>query len=172
MNATLNPPVFHFDNYVVRPVEERDRAYLCDLIQSDPLHVDCMDADFFLTLQPGEDAWSLETLDTGKVILYFKTQTAARVSLLFSGNDSKEDKTRNRLALLKGMAWIEAQLRANSFRQILFDTKGSELAAMAKRRMGFRESSGDLIRDIQPPEGIKPRVEDWHGIPQASQDGR
>lgn len=166
----MSQPIFHFDNYVVRPTEERDRAYLSDLIQSDPFHADCMDADFFLTLQPGEDAWALED-ERGKVILYFKTQVAARVSLLFSESQSKEDKTRNRLALLKGMAWIEAQLRANSFRQILFDTRGSELAAMAKRRMGFRESSGDLIRDIAPVEGSKPHTGDWHGIPQASQEG-
>jgi hypothetical protein len=167
----MTPPVFHFDNYVVRPVEERDRAYLQDLIENDPYHANCMDADFFLSLQPGEDAWALETRETGKVILYFKTQTAARVSLLFSGSDSREDKTRNRLALLKGMAWIEAQLRANSFRQILFDTKGSELAAMAKRRMGFRESNGDLIRDITPSEAPKSHVGDWDGIPRVSKEG-
>lgn len=164
-------PLFHFDGYVVRPVEERDRAYLSDLISNDSYHEDCMDADFFLSLQPGEDAWALEMKETGKVILYFKTQTAARVSLLFSGTDTREDKTRNRLALMKGMAWIEAQLRANSFRQILFDTKGAELMAMAKRRMGFRESSGDLVRDIPSPRDSKPRVGSWHGIPQVSKEG-
>lgn len=167
----MSQPIFHFDNYVVRPVEERDRSYLSDTIESDQYHADCMDADFFLNLQPGEDAWALETLETGKVILYFKTQTAARVSLLFTGSESKEDKTRNRMALMKGMAWIEAQLRANSFRQILFDTKGEELAQMAKRRMGFREST-ELCRDITPStEPRKSHADDWHGIPQASKEG-
>ncbi len=166
----MNQPVFHFDNYVVRPVEERDRAYLSALIETDPYHAHCMDADFFLHLQPGEDAWALET-QQGNVILYFKTQVAARVSLLFSGSDSREDKTRNRLALLKGMAWIEAQLRANSFRQILFDTQGPELAAMAKRRMGFREST-ELCRDIDPqPDTQTSRVGHWDGNPQVSQEG-
>lgn len=167
----MSGPVFHFDSYRVRPIEERDRTYLVNLIERDPYHADCMNADYFLNLPPGEDAWAMEAADTGQVILYFKTEVAARVSLLFSESETKEDKTRNRLALLKGMAWIEAQLRANCFRQILFDTKGPELAAMAKRRMGFRESSGDLVRTIPPLEGQKSHVDDWHGIPQVSKEG-
>ena len=166
----MTQPVFHFDNYVVRPVEERDRAYLVALIEGDPFHANRMDADFFLSLQPGEDAWALEG-EQGHVILYFKTQTAARVSLLFSEADSKEAKTRNRLALLKGMAWIEAQLRANSFREILIQTDGPELAAMAKRRMGFRESGeGELYR-ILPPTTPNGHIERWDGIPQVSKEG-
>jgi hypothetical protein len=165
----MNAPIFHFDNYVVRPVTERDRAYLAALIEADPYHAHCMDADFFIKLKPGEDAWALETMETGKVLLYFKTQTAVRVSLLFSESETKEDKTRNRIALLKGMAWIEAQLMANSFREILFDSEGPELVQMAKRRMGFREST-ELCRDIGlPTGGQKSPVGDWGTSPQVSQ---
>lgn len=165
----MNAPNFHFDNYVVRPVEERDRQYLSSLIEADPYHADRMDADFFLDLKPGEDAWALETLEQGRVVLYFKTQTAVRLSLLFSETETKEDKTRNRLALLKGMAWIEAQLMANSFREILFDSEGPELVQMAKRRMGFTEKTGDLVRLIPYAGGKKPHTEDWDAVPQASQ---
>lgn len=163
-------PIFHFDNYVVRPVEERDRAYLASLIEADPHHENCMDADFFLELKPGEDAWAMED-ERGHVILYFKTQTAVRLSLQFAEAEKKEDKTRNRLAMIKGLAWIEAQLRANSFREILFQTNGPELAQMAKRRMGFREST-ELCRDIPMPQGGQtPRTSHWDATPQISQEG-
>jgi hypothetical protein len=160
--------VFHFDNYVVRPVEERDRLYLNSLIEADEYHHDRMDADFFLSLKPGEDAWALED-ERGNVLFYFKTQTAVRLHMQFAQAETTEAKTRNRLALLKGLAWIEAQLRANSFREILFQNDGPELTAMAKRRMGFREVSG-LARDIGlPNQPQQSRINQWDAAPQVSQ---
>jgi hypothetical protein len=165
----MSQPIFHFDNYCVRPVGERDREYLAALIEGDPFHVNQMDADFFLKLMPGEDAWAMED-ERGRVILYFKTQTAVRLSLQFAEAENREDKTRNRLALMKGMAWIEAQLRANSFREILFQTNGPDLAQMAKRRMGFRESS-ELSRVIGlPSDPQTSHLEPRNGIPALSQE--
>jgi hypothetical protein len=166
----MTAPIFHFDNYVVRPITERDRGYLGDLIAGDPHHADCMDADFFLKLRPGEDAWAMED-ERGKVLFYFKTQTAVRLSMQFAEAEDSAAKTRNRIALLKGLAWIEAQLRANSFREILFQTDGPELAKMAIRRMGFREST-ELRRDIGVPAGDqKAHTGDWGTSPQVSQEG-
>jgi hypothetical protein len=166
----MTTPAFHFDGYIVRPVEERDREYLASLIEADQFHALRMDADFFLNLHPGEDAWAMES-ERGNVILYFKTQTAVRLHMQFVGADTKEDKTRNRIALLKGMAWIEAQLRANSFREILMQVDGPELAAMAKRRMGFREpEGGQLVREI-PTATDKPSMGHWDATPQLSQEG-
>lgn len=160
--------VFHFDNYVVRPTEERDRIYLNSLIEADEYHRDQMDADYFLDLKPGEDAWALED-ERGNVLFYFKTQTAVRLSMQFAQAETTEAKTRNRLALLKGLAWIEAQLRANSFREILFQTDGPELTAMAKKRMGFREVSG-LARDIGLPSTPQQgHIKHWGAAPQVSQ---
>jgi hypothetical protein len=155
---------FHFDTYVVRPIAEQDRAYLESLIAADPYHRSRMDADYFLKLRPGEDAWALED-QRGNVLFYFKTQTAVRLSIQFAN----PDKTRNRIALLKGLAWIEAQLSANSFRELLFQTDAPDLTAMAKRRMGFREVSG-LARDIGlPPTSNQERVEHWDAAPQILQ---
>jgi hypothetical protein len=160
--------VFHFDNYVVRPIAEQDRAYLDALIEGDQYHRDRMDADYFLKLKPGEDAWALED-ERGNVLFYFKTQTAVRLSMQFAQAETSADKTRNRIALLKGLAWIEAQLCANSFRELLFETNGPELTAMAKRRMGFREVSG-LVRDIGLPSAPnQARIEHWDAAPQISQ---
>jgi hypothetical protein len=165
------PTTFHFDTYTVRPASERDRGYLETLIESDPYHHHQMDADYFLKLKPGEDAWALED-DKGQVLFYFKTQTAVRLSIQFAQAETSADKTRNRIALLKGLAWMEAQLAANSYREILFQTDAPELVAMAKRRMGFREVSG-LAREIGlPPTPNQARVEHWDAVPQITQGER
>jgi hypothetical protein len=163
----MSPTVFHFDNYVVRPVGERDRQYMAEIIENDEYHAETMTPDYFLDLKPGEDAWALED-EHGKVLFYFKTQTAVRLSMLFA---EQREKTKNRIALLKGLAWIEAQLRQNCFREILFDTDGTDLAQMAKKRMGFRESRGDLTRLIGLPRPPQARMGDWDAVPQVSQEG-
>lgn len=158
---------FTFDGYTVRPLDERDRPYLADQIAADPYHRNRMDADTFLQLQPGEDAWALED-EQGRVVFYFKTATAVRLSLQFP---TLEDKERNRTAMLKGLAWIEGIFRANRFREILFDTEGVELANFAKRRLGFSEATGLLSRPIEP---VTPKKTDeasqeaWEASPQAS----
>lgn len=164
----MSPTVFHFDNYVVRPVGEQDRQYMETLIKADEYHAERMDADFFLNLKPGEDAWALED-EQGKIVFYFKTQTAVRLSMQFARAETSKEKTKNRIALLKGLAWIEAQLRSNCFREILFQVDGPELMAMAKRRMGFRESlGGELYREI-PFSPQQARIGDWDAVPQVSQ---
>jgi hypothetical protein len=155
--------IFRFDNYVVRPMGEADRAYLDTLIEADAFHKGRMTPDYFLNLLPGEDAWAIED-QHGTVVLYFKTQTAVRLSLLFAEAGNPAEKHRNRDVLMRGLAWIEAQLRQNHFREILFDSQGPELRAMAKRRMGFKEASEDLSRAIPPPKpqtfAIEPRIDD------------
>jgi hypothetical protein len=167
-------PIFHFDQYTVRPVGERDRRFLDKLIEADPLHKDCMDADFFLDLKPGEDAWAVEDGDS-RVCLYFKTSTAVRLSMLFANQSSN---TGNRDLLTKGMAWLEAMVICNKFREIIFDTKGPALAAMAKRRLGFLEApNGTLVKLLPVPnarhqasdatEGVEGR---WHHRPTALQE--
>jgi hypothetical protein len=158
---------FHFDEYVVRPMSERDRDYLDTLIEDDAYHKGRMTPDYFLNLLPGEDAWALED-EQGNVLFYFKTQTAVRVSIQFTGSKTKEEKQRNRTALVKGLAWIETMLRQNHFREMIFDTQGPELAAFAKRRLGFTASSCELIRPITPPRPPGRAVTDWDAVPQVS----
>ena len=158
-------PTFAFDDYVVRPVTERDREYLTDLIRDDPYHAACMDADFFLKLVPGEDAWAIEDRQNN-VQLYFKTQTAVRLSLQFANQSSNE----NRQVLKKGMAWIEAMLVQNRFREIIFNTQGPALKAMAKKRLGFVGSAEELVRVLPsstPADAEKGR---WHHRPTACKE--
>jgi hypothetical protein len=137
---------FRFDSYIVRPVEERDRQFLEETIAKDEFHKDCMDGDYFLKLLPGEQAWAVED-EIGNVLLYFKTQNVARISLIFT----RQEREMNRDLLTKGMAWLERMLVQNFFHEMLFDTKGRELRLMAKRRLGFRESPEELVKSLPAP---------------------
>jgi hypothetical protein len=141
-------------------VEERERAFLDKLTSEDDHHRESMNADFFLQLLPGEDAWAVED-EQGNVVLYFKTQAAARIHMQFV----VEDRELNRDLLTKGMAWLEGMLIQNHFREMLFDTKGRELRLMAKRRLGFKESPEDLSRSLPAPRGVMGLVEAWHHRP-------
>lgn len=156
---------FHFDDYIVRPMCERDRDFLETLIEADAYHMGRMTPDYFLSLVPGEDAWALEDMQ-GNVIFYFKTATAVRVSIQFTGATTREEKARNRVALTKGLTWIEDQLRQNHFREMIFDTQGPELAAFAKRRLGFKASAEELIRPLPPSRPHGARQCDWGSSPQ------
>jgi hypothetical protein len=102
----------------------------------------------------------------GKVLLYFKTQVAVRLSIQFAASQTKQEKQQNRMALLKGFAWIEAMFRKNRFREIIFDTDGPELTAFAKRRLGFRESPSELLRSIAPLLPLGRHTEQWKDFPQ------
>lgn len=170
----MTNPAFQFDEYTVRPVNEKDREYLDLLIASDPLHWDCMDADFFLKIAPGEEAWAIED-GKGKVCLYFKTSLAVRLALLFANQTSN---VANRDLLTKGLEWMEVILMRNKFREILFDTQGPALYAMARRRLGFREAQkGTLVKSLPVPGAVCPApvatesvAGHWHHRPTSSQE--
>jgi hypothetical protein len=155
---------FRFDSYIVRPVEERDRQFLEETIAKDEFHKDCMDGDYFLKLRRGEQAWANED-EIGNVLLYFKTQNVARISLIFT----RQERELNRNLLTKGMAWLERMLVQNLFHEMLFDTKGRELRLMAKRRLGFRDSPEDLVKTLPAPLSISPVMDVLHHRQQESQ---
>lgn len=143
---------FSFDGYTVRPITERDRAYLELLIEADDYHRGRMTADFFLQLNPGEDAWAMED-DEHRIVFYFKTSTAVRIALQFADWGGYEATRRNQSALAKGLHWIEGVLRANKFTEILFDTDGGDLRRFAKRRMGF-VALETLSKYLTHPHGL------------------
>lgn len=130
---------FRFDEYTVRPAAEQDRELLEILIEQDAYHRGKMTADFFLKLEPGEDAWALEN-ERGEVVFYFKTSTAVRMAIQFCAGDSPVERRENQVALLKGLRWIEGMFRANRFREIIFDTEGVDLRFFAKRHLGFKDA--------------------------------
>lgn len=146
------PNTFTFDGYTVRPMTERDRPYVDLQIKADPFHRDKMTADFFLKLEPGEDAWALED-ERGMTLFYFKTSAAVRLAIQFvNTGDERGDRAEARSALMRGLRWIEGIFRANRFREIIFDTEGLELRNFAKRRLGFVDASQLLSRSLRMSE--------------------
>lgn len=131
---------FSFDGYTIRPVREEDRDYLAFLIEQDEYHQGKMTPDFFLKLQPGEEAFALYD-EHENLVFYFKTSIAVRMAIQFTPVTSIKDVRRNQTALLKGFRWIEGLFRAKKFREIIFDTEGPELYVFAKRRLGFVDAS-------------------------------
>ena len=137
---------FQFDGYTVRPLQERDREFLTQLIEADPYHRGRMTAAYFFNVVPGEESWALED-ERGEVVFYFRTTTAVRISIQFRPVTSPRDRSRNRRALMRGLRWIEGIFREHFFREIITDTEGPELRAFARNHLGFRETP-TLIRQI------------------------
>ena len=136
-----------FGKFGVRPLMERDRNFLAELIAADPFHKDSVSVGWWYNNPPGENAWAVED-ETGKVVLYFKTQTACRFSLQFV----TEDKRTNWKVLTEGMQWLAETLTNNHFREIITDSNGPELRAMATRRLGFLPANPDtLTRTLATP---------------------
>jgi hypothetical protein len=162
------PPAFTFLDYQVRAITEADRPYIAQLIEADEYHRDNMTPDYFLNRVRGEDAWALER--DGRVLLYFKTQTAVRIGMLFAQASTPDDRLENRAGLMAGLAWLEAILAGNGFREILFDTEGRELQLFAKRHLGFREAPHLLSKVVCSPMSPKASVETWEPSPQVSQE--
>lgn len=142
-------PPFKFDGYTVRKVEEKDRNYLNLLTEADDYHRGRMDADFFLDLQPGEDAWALED-EEHRIVFYFKTSTVVRIAIQFADWGSHRATRRNQSALASGLHWLKGVLRHNSFTELIFDSEGRELQAFAARRLGFRLSPTLTLPLTQP----------------------
>ncbi len=143
----MNPPVFQFDGYTLRQTTERDRALLDGWIAADPFHAGRVLPDFFLKNLPGEDSWALED-SSGHVVFYFKTQTATRIHIQFGPAESDAERDRNRIAMTKGLAWLENVLSANNFREILFESQNRPLRILATHGLGFTASRGELSRAI------------------------
>lgn len=140
---------FHFDGYTVRPLTERDRALLTELIEGDPYHRERMTADFFMKLMPGEEACALED-ETGHVVFYFKTTTCIRIAIQFQPTRTNLERHRNRRALTRGLQWLQGILREHFFHELITDTEAPELRAYVKKRLGFTEGPL-LVRTLHSP---------------------
>jgi hypothetical protein len=125
---------------------ERDREFLANLIAADPFHRESVNVDWWYNNPPGEDAWAVED-EHGNVVLYFKTQTACRFSLQFT----TEDRRINWKVLTDGLEWLAATLTNNQFREIITDSNGPELRAMATKRLGFLPASPETLTRPLPP---------------------
>lgn len=140
---------FQFSHYTLRPAEEADRAHLAGFIAADAEHRDSVQPDFFLKPERGEECFLL--LDNfGEPVFYFKMERALRIHIQFGPCASDEQRERNRTALKLGMAWLEQMAARSGHRQLIFESKFAPLIAFCKRRLGFRQSKDELVRNVAP----------------------
>lgn len=149
---------FTFGGYLVRPVTERDRAYLKECIARDKYHRERMTPDFFLKLKPGQDAWALED-KSGKVVFYFRTDTAVRFHVQFTDADTLAAKRRNSMGMIEGLAWLVGVLRQNHFHELITELDSPELQVFAKRHLGFKERAGEYSLALRSPAALEMQPE-------------
>jgi hypothetical protein len=148
-----------FAGLTLRPVEAHDRPALESWIEQDEAHRECVSADFFMGLdengQPDGRATCYVIQDADGEIFYIRLSRASRVNIQFAPEASREQRERNRDALIKGMAFLEGLLCDAGAEEWIFETKTPALRAMALKRMGFVESPRELRRVIPSPEAMR-----------------
>jgi hypothetical protein len=83
----------------------------------------------------------------------------------------EQEPSANRDALRKGMAWLEGMLFQNQVREVIFDTEGPLLMALAKRRLGFTETApGTLYKTLPSPATMRAVEGHWHHQPTTSEE--
>lgn len=169
MTTGSPPPMFGFGQFRMRPTSERDRQLLEQAIAADPDHRGRVSSDFFLDHLPGEDGWAIENA-TGRVVFYLKTQVGCRLHSQFVSDATAEDREQNREALVQGLDWLEGQLGANEFREMIFSSVHPPLIAAAIRRMGFRRSPNELVRAIPARHAHATSMELPHPEPHMTQE--
>lgn len=155
---------FTFGKYLVRPVTEQDREYLKECIAKDEYHRERFTPNFFLRLRPGQDAWALED-ENGKVVFYFRTDTAVRFHIQFTDSDSLTAKRRNAAAMIEGLAWLVGVLRGNRFHEIITDPDSPELQVFTKRHLGFKELHGQLSLGLHTSAAVEMQPESLGTVP-------
>ena len=150
-----------FDGYVLRAVEERDRAQLAEWIAADKHHAGLLDPEFFMGLaldSGGELApdprVTVCAIDDGKrTLMFIRLTRASRVHIQFApqhstGRSIHIERRQTANALLKGMAYLENALERAGAMEWIFDSKSPALRVMAQRRLGFIASPLELVRMI------------------------
>ncbi len=150
-----------FDGYILRDVEEKDRAELEAWIEADRFHDGVFEPEFFLGVirgdggelapDPRASCYALE--DAEGTVFFIRLSRAARVHMQFGKSKSQHDRKRTAQALMRGMAFLEVGLARAGAQEWIFDTEDSKLAEMARAHMGFKDSLNELVREIEPVQG-------------------
>lgn len=151
----MKTPLCEFGGYKLRFPEEGDRDKLLAWIEADPDHANAMTPEIFLGQHEDGSEDSRPTCfvmeDEAGEIFFIRISRAARVYMQFGPAKDGTAAGRNGNALVHGMAYLESMLASAGVEEWVFETKHSGLKRIAKRRMGFTESAGDMIRPIAPP---------------------
>lgn len=144
--------VASFDGLKFRTVDESDRDQIERWLDADPHHRLSMHPEFFLgqdeqsNPDPRPTCYALE--DENGTVFYVRISRAARVYIQFSDEGNRAQKVRNGRSLEKGMALLETLLAKAGVEQWIFNTTSPRLREMATTRLGFTDSTHELVREI------------------------
>ena len=144
-----------FYGYKLRMPEESDRTTLEQWIARNPTDDNRRTATFFMGQQMDERENAppiMCVLEDAEGIVFFtridRIQSAALINIQSGPDISNNSRMRNIIALLEGLIYLEEILVRDGFEEWIFQSTCPAVSAFAKRRMGFVESQGNLIRSM------------------------
>ena len=121
--------------WVLRPVVEADAELAREWTRSDPWHQG-MSPSYWLERAPGIEPYALVDPE-GRVRLFARIETAARLLVQFNPAESSEVWAQNREALCAGAPWLARALGMIGVQEWFFDTQNPVLKRFAEKRLGF-----------------------------------
>jgi hypothetical protein len=147
-----------FDVFELRVATEEHSLLAKQWTNSDTWHMGRIDPSFWTTQKPGADAFVL--CDYAGPLFFFKMVRVGlnrvHLHLQFSPWKNDWEKERRREALQIGTRWLEEVLPLNDVAEICFDTYNSELAAFARRRLGFFKDGTLLVKRLGGHQDERP----------------
>jgi len=139
MSATRT---YHFDHYLLRPVNETDATFAINWTLEDPHHRDLTMPDFWLEQTGTRDSYIL--LDNEGRVFFLKLhklgEDAVDIHIQFSPDDSRHQTMRVSKALMVGLEWLEEKLRAHGIRHLSFDSASDRLIYFAIKKLKFHST--------------------------------
>ena len=133
---------FHFDEYMLRPVDESDRPFAINWTLADPDHRDVTQPHFWMEQSPTRDSYVL--LDRWGRVFFLKmcqvSSDAVELHIQFppeEEDDSREQTLRIARALIVGMDWLEKELKKFGIRRMAFDSVSQRLIKFAVKKLKF-----------------------------------
>jgi hypothetical protein len=140
---------FKFGKYTMRQATADDRELIEQWIADDPAHkADGVPPEFFFEEEMGVGCYLVS--DKDGPIFFTRTSNTVRLDTQFGPHTSRDERERNREALIDGMDWLAAMCAAKGITEISFETNNPMLARLAVHKMGCRRSCNEMIRSLEP----------------------
>jgi hypothetical protein len=163
---TLALPTHKFDGYMLRPAMQADREKADRWCGADPEHRwEAKQKDFWIKQILNVNCYVLEDAD-GPIffvrlfafrkhyILPGSTEKCIEISLQIPPWRERTHDARIRLALERGMRWLEKTLPGNGFDTVYFASKNARTLRFATLRLGFRREGEQMKRTLVPVDRL------------------
>jgi hypothetical protein len=133
---------FHFDRYMLRPVDETDRTFAINWTLADPDHKDLTAPDFWLEQTATRDSYVL--LDGQGRVFFLKLHqmdaNSVDIHIQFAPEYTRDQALRVGRALMVGLDWLEGKLRDHGVSHLAFDSHSQGLVSFAVKKLNFSKT--------------------------------